>query len=81
MRCTAYAPKKAIAVCTVKHFKVNLKPVSLHEAENAEMHAGHKRINAHMPSELSRPSPVPAGISIATVAATFSLAINPHSAA
>lgn len=80
-RCTRYAPKKAITVCTIKHFIVNPNPASLHEAEKAETHAGHRRMNVQMPSAEARLSPAPKGISIATVAATFSFAINPQSAA
>lgn len=61
----------------VKHFKVNFRPVSLTDAETAEMHAGQSSINVQ--SEIASPKPkVKSGISIAIVAATFSFAIKPQ---
>ena len=72
---------KAVASCNTKHFKVNFKPTSLHEADNAETQAGQNRIKVQSPSAVAKFSPAPAGISKAMVAATFSFAINPQIAA
>ena len=77
-KCTAYDKRKALTSCKNSSLSENLRPVSLTEAEKADMHGGQSSKNVEAASAEESSSPVPSGISMEIVAAMFSLAEKPE---
>lgn len=76
-----YDARNAAASCARLYASVRLKPISFTEEANAATHAGQSRKNVQSAIDGANPSESPSGMSITIVAATFSLAANPVSAA